>query len=76
MYASADPTEEVPTLDTRFTMVSPIQILLILSIIAYAWNVRKMNAPVIMTLAVALGLLHTYEHMYRIDRSPEKFRYF
>ncbi len=76
MYATPEPTEEVETLDKRFTMSSPILLILVAGIIAYAWNVRKMNGAVVTTLALAIGLLHVYEHLYRVERGPEKFRYF
>lgn len=72
MYAP-EPTEEVETIEKRFVMpkVTLVQIVLILIILAYVWSARKMNGVVVGTLALAIGLLHVYDHLYRVKRGPE-----
>lgn len=74
MYASPEPTEEVDTLDKRFTMssVTTVQLIMLIGIIAYAWTARKMNGVVVSTLVFFVGLLHLYDHMYRVKRGPER----
>jgi hypothetical protein len=33
---------------------------------------RKVNGVVIATLALTIGLLHMYDHLYRVKRGPER----
>jgi hypothetical protein len=61
MYATPKPTDEINTLDTRFMMVSPIQLIVIGMLIAYASSVPKMDAAVVISLAFAIGLIHIFE---------------
>jgi hypothetical protein len=70
-----EPTEEVETLEKRFVMpkVSIVQIVLIAIFIAYAFMVRKMNSAVMITIALAITLLHMYDHLYRVQRGEERF---
>lgn len=72
MYAP-EPTEEVETIEKRFVMpkVTLVQIVLLIIIIAYVYLARKMNGVVVGTLALAIGLLHVYDHLYRVKRGPE-----
>ena len=74
MYAP-EPTEEVETIEKRFVMpkVTLVQIVLILIILAYAWSARKVNGVVVGTLGLAIGLLHMYDHLYRVKRGDERF---
>jgi len=76
MYATPEPTEEVNTLNKRFTMptmpaVTLIQVSIVVMILIYAYFARKMNGAVVGTLALTVGLLHVYDHMYRVKRGPE-----
>ncbi len=68
-----EPTEEVETIEKRFVMpkVTLVQIVLLIIIIAYVYLARKMNGVVVGTLALAIGLLHVYDHLYRVKRGPE-----
>ena len=77
MYAEPQPTEEVATTKSRFSMpkmpqLTIVQILLVAMIAAYAFAARKMNGVVVATLALTVGLLHMYDHLYRVKRGPEK----
>lgn len=76
-YAAAPtPTEEVKTVEKRFVMpklpaLTIVQIMLVATIVAYAWSARKMNGVVVSSLALTVALLHIYDHMYRVKRGPE-----
>ena len=75
-YAPA-PVKEVETVEKRFVMpkmpaVTIVQIMLVATIAAYAWTARKMNGVVISSLALTVGLLHVYDHMYRGKRGTEQ----
>jgi len=76
MYATPYPTEKVDTLDKRFVLRMPklsvIQLILIGLILAHIWTSRKANTVVISTIALSLALLHTYDHVFRIQRGPER----
>ena len=77
MYAEPQPTEEVATTKSRFSMpkmpqLTIVQILLVAIIAAYAFAARKMNGVVVATLALTVGLLHMYDHLYRVKRGPER----
>jgi hypothetical protein len=72
-YAEPELTPEVETVEKRFVMpkVTLVQIVLLIIIIAYVYLARKMNGVVVGTLALAIGLLHVYDHLYRVKRGPE-----
>ena len=77
MYAAPEPTEEVDTVEKRFTMpafpkLTIVQITLGVTIALYAYTSRKMNGVVVATLALTVGLLHMYDHLYRVKRGPER----
>ena len=77
MYAEPKPTEEVVTTKSRSSMpalpqLTIIQMVLVALIAGYAFTARKMNGVVVASLALTVGLLHMYDHMYRIKRGPEK----
>ena len=77
MYAEPQPTKEVATTESRFSMpkmpqLTIVQILLVAMIAAYAFTARKMNGVVVATLALTVGLLHMYDHLYRVKRGPER----
>lgn len=77
MYAP-EPTEEVETIEKRFVMpkVTIVQIVLLLTVIAYAWFARKMNGVVVATILIAAALLHIYDHLYLVRRGPERSLFF
>ena len=77
MYAEPQPTEKVATTESRFSMpalpqLTIVQVLLVAMIAAYAFTARKMNGVVVASLALTVGLLHMYDHLYRVKRGPEK----
>lgn len=73
-----EPTEEAPVLEQRFVMprVTLVQLTILAMILYYAWSVRKMNKAVVSTAALAIGLLHMYDHMYRVKRGEERLFFF
>ena len=73
-----EPTEEAPELEQRFVMprVTLVQLTILAMILYYAWSVRKMNKAVVSTAALAIGLLHMYDHMYRVKRGDERLFFF
>jgi hypothetical protein len=76
-----EPTEEVKELDQRFKLpllpaMTLVQLTILAMILAYAWSVRKMNRAVVSTAALAIGLLHMYDHMYRVKRGDERLFFF
>jgi len=71
-----EPTEETPKLEKRFVTPSLpsltfVQWSIVVLVLVYAWSVRKMNKAVIPTAALAIGLLHMYDHLYRVQRGGE-----
>tara|TARA_R110000782_G_scaffold172004_1_gene263686 strand:- start:57 stop:377 length:321 start_codon:yes stop_codon:yes gene_type:complete len=79
-YAPA-PTTETKDLKERFSMPSIpqltiIQMILAAVIIFYAYTARKVRGVVVGTLALTIGLLHMYDHLYRVQRGPEKLLLF
>lgn len=74
MYAAPEPTASVDTLDKRFAPVPNItlvQLVILVGILAYAWSARKMNGVVVSTAVFFVGILHLYDHLYRVKRGPE-----
>ena len=73
MYAP-EPTEKTADLKQRFVMprVTLVQLTILAMILYYAWSVRKMNKAVVSTVALAIGLFHMYDHMYRVKRGDER----
>ena len=67
------PVEEVKTVEKRFVMptLTLVQLILVGTIVVYAWKARKMKGAVVGSIALAIGLLHVYDHMYRVKRGPE-----
>ena len=70
-----EPTNEVQTVETRFVLpkITFVQAVIVLLILSYAWSVRKMNKAVVSTGVLALVILHTYDHMFRVKRGKERF---
>ena len=76
-----EPTEEAPELEQRFVIpmlpkLTLVQLSILAMILYYAWSVRKMNKAVVSTAALAIGLLHMYDHMYRVKRGDERLFFF
>ena len=76
-----EPTEEAPELEQRFVMptlpkLTLVQLSILAMILYYAWSVRKMNKAAISTVALAFGLFHMYDHMYRVKRGDERLFFF
>lgn len=67
------PTDEVQVIEQRFTMptLTLVQLVLVGFIVMYAWKARKMKGVVVGSIAFAIGLLHIYDHLYRVKRGPE-----
>jgi hypothetical protein len=75
------PTNEVDTVEKRFVMpalprFTIVQLTLIGLLLAYAWSTRKMNRATVSTVALAIGLLHMYDHLYRVKRGDERLFFF
>ena len=71
-----EPTKEVKDVSIRFSMpnipkFSIVQMVLVASIVLYAFSARKMKGSVVSTLALTIGLLHIYDHLYRVKRGDE-----
>ena len=80
MYAP-EPTKKTPELEQRFVMptlpkLTLVQMTILAMILYYAWSMRKMNKAVVSTAALAIGLLHMYDHMYRVKRGDERLFFF
>ena len=77
MYAPM-PTEETPKLEQRFVMpnITLVQLAILAMIAYYAYTVRKMNKAVVPVAIFAIGLLHMYDHMYRVKRGDERLFFF
>ena len=76
-----EPTDEVQEVEQRFVMpvlpkLSLVQLTILAMILYYAWSVRKMNKAVVSTAMLAIGLLHMYDHMYRVKRGDERLFFF
>lgn len=76
-YAEPEPTEEVKVQEKRFVIpplpkVTWIQAFLISLVIYFAFVARKKNGVVVGTLGLTIGLLHFYDHLFRIKRGPEQ----
>jgi hypothetical protein len=70
------PTKEVKDVATRFSMptipkLTIVQMILAASIVLYAFKARKMKGVVVSSLALAIALLHMYDHLYRVKRGDE-----
>ena len=75
--SAPEPTEKTPELEQRFKLpllpsMTLVQLTILALILAYAWSVRKMNKAVVSTAALSIGLLHMYDHMYRVKRGDER----
>jgi hypothetical protein len=76
-----EPTDEVKEVEQRFVMpvlpkLTLVQLTILAMILYYAWSVRKMNRAVVSTAMLAIGLLHMYDHLYRVKRGDERLFFF
>jgi len=73
MYAP-EPTDKVQDVEQRFVMpkLTLVQLTILAMILYYAFSVRKMNKAVVSTAALTIGLLHMYDHLYRVNRGDER----
>jgi hypothetical protein len=76
-YAEPQLTEEVDTVEKRFSMptlpkLTIVQMILVAIIVLYAFKARKVKGSVVAALALTVGLLHIYDHMFRVKRGPER----
>jgi hypothetical protein len=76
-----EPTDEVKEVEQRFVMpvlpkLTLVQMTILAMILYYAWSVRKMNRAVVSTAMLAIGLLHMYDHLYRVKRGDERLFFF
>ena len=72
MYAPSA-TETINSIKSRFALpnLTIVQLVLLVAIIVYAWSVRKADRSIIMVLGLSIGILHIYDHLYRVKRGPE-----
>lgn len=76
------PTEEVDTTAARFSMLPSVpkltivQMVLVAIIVIYAFKARKIKGSVVSTIALTIGLLHMYDHFYRVKRGSEQLFFF
>ena len=69
-----EPTEEKKEVKTRFAMptkLTIVQMVLLAILVIHAWTSRKVKGFVVSTIALAIALLHMYDHMYRLKRGDE-----
>ena len=76
-----EPTDKVKELDERFKLpllpaMTLVQLTILAMIAYYAYTVRKMNRAVVPVAAFAIGLLHMYDHLYRVKRGDERLFFF
>ena len=72
-----EPTKEVKDVKVRFQTPSIpkltiVQMVIVAIIVSYAWTARKMKGVVVSSLAIAIALLHMYDHLYRVKRGGER----
>jgi len=72
-YAEPEPTEEVETVEKRFTMpkFSIVQMILVAIVLYYMITARKNKGMVAIALTLAISLLHIYDHIFMVKRGPE-----
>ena len=80
MYAP-ETTEEVDTVEKRFVMpklpsITLIQFVLIGLVLAQYLMNRKVNKAGVGAVILAIGLLHMYDHLYRLKRGDERLFFF
>jgi len=76
-YVEPQPTQEVDTVEKRFSMptlpkLTIVQMIIVVIIAVYAFKARKVNGVVVSTLALTIGILHIYDHIYRVKRGSER----
>tara|TARA_B100000767_G_scaffold10705_2_gene10419 strand:+ start:723 stop:1034 length:312 start_codon:yes stop_codon:yes gene_type:complete len=70
-----EPTKEKKEIKSRFAMptnLTIVQMVLLAFLVIHAWTSRKVKGVVVSTVALAIGLLHMYDHLYRVKRGGER----
>lgn len=76
-YAEPKPTKDVETVEERFSMpnLTIVQMIFVALIIFVMFTLRKqknVRNPLFVIFIMSIGLLHWYDHLYRIKRGPER----
>ena len=74
-----EPTKEKKEIKSRFAMptnLTIVQVVLLAFLVIHAWTSRKVKGVVVYTIALAIGLLHMYDHLYRLGRPGGEHLYF
>ena len=72
-----EPTDDVKTIEHRFVMPKLlVQFVLIGLVLAHYWMNRKVNKAGVGAAILAIGLLHMYDHLYRLKRGDERLFFF
>lgn len=74
-------TEDVQTVKQRFVMptfpmFTAVQMVIVAIIILYAYKARKVKGSVVASLGLTVGLLHMYDHLFRVKRGDERLFFF
>lgn len=72
-----EPTDDVDTVERRFVMpklppITLVQFVLVGLVLAHYLMNRKVNKAGVGAAVLAIGLLHFYDHLYRVKRGPER----
>jgi hypothetical protein len=74
-----EPTKEKKEIKSRFAMptkLTIVQMVLLAFLVIHAWTSRKVKGVVVSTVALAIGLLHMYDHLYRVGRHGGEHLFF
>jgi hypothetical protein len=76
-----EPTDDVKTVEHRFVMpklppITLVQFVLVGLVLAHYWMNRKVNKAGVGAAMLAIGLLHMYDHLYRVKRGDERLFFF
>ena len=71
-----EPTDDVKTVEHRFMIpklppITLVQFVLVGLVLAHYLMNRKVNKVGVGAAVLAIGLLHMYDHLYRVQRGPE-----
>ena len=75
------PTNEVDTVEKRFVMpalpkFTIVQLTIVGLVLAHYLMNRKVNKVGVGAAILAIGLLHMYDHLYRLKRGDERLFFF
>tara|TARA_Y100000389_G_C17101741_1_gene336280 strand:+ start:237 stop:554 length:318 start_codon:yes stop_codon:yes gene_type:complete len=76
-----EPTDDVKTVEHRFMIpklppITLVQFVLIGLVLAHYLMNRKVNKAGVGAAILAIGLLHMYDHLYRLKRGDERLFFF